>query len=124
MKLKQVNEAKLANEQKFAYAEIIEGRMGDVSTAKAIVTASRLKSIATDEDALDDFQDEFRAYLIGAVLSDYWDEIQRDLQKQGHWSGMVEEGSGAFSAKGPKHAKLLARAAFVADDDDDDEEDW
>lgn len=124
MKLEQINEAKLASQQKFAYCEIIEDRMGDVSRSKAIVTADRLHAIATDDDALDDFTNEFGTWLLGGVLSDHWDNIQRDLQKQGYWSDEVEEGAAAFSAKGPKHATQLAKAAFTRIDDDDEEEDW
>ena len=121
--LKQLFEAKIANEQRFAYVELIEDRMGDVLVRKGIVTAARLQAMATDDDALDQFADEFNTFMIGAVLSDHWKDIQRDLKKQGYWSDMTEEGSAAFSAKGPKHAKQLAKAAFVQDYDEDDE-DW
>ena len=98
--------------------------MGDTNAQKATMTADVLQQIATDDEAFEDWAEGQNVYMIGGVLQDYWDSIKEELMKQGYWSGETEEGSAAFSAKGPKHALQLAKAAFVQLPDDDDEEDW
>ena len=124
MKIKDLHEARLATQQKFAYVELLEDRMGDTSAQRAVIPGDVLRRIATDDEAFEDWAEGQQVYMLGGVLQDYWDSIKEDLSKQGYWSGEIEEGSAAFSAKGPKHAMQLAKAAFVQLPDDDDEEDW
>ncbi len=124
MKLRQLQEAKYYKPMRLAYYEIIEGRMGDTTIQKAVITDQDLKKAAMDEEALDDFVDEHSLWSIGEVLSDNsLDQIMKTIAKEGGWSTMIEEGSVGISKKGMKHANLLAKAAFIQSGDDDDE-DW
>jgi len=124
MKLKQLQEAKYYKPMRLAYYEIIEGRMGDTSIAKAVITDQDLKKAAMDDDGLEDVADEYSLWSIGEILSDNaLDQIMKTIAKEGGWSSMTEEGSVGISRKGMKHANLLAKAAFIQSGDDDDE-DW
>ena len=102
MKLKQINEVKLAKEVKFAYVELGDvGYYGDNSydINKAVITASVFASLVDNPETAEDFAADNGLGIIEDVVHDSY--FIKELKKNGFAASGYDNGSAAMSAKGP-----------------------
>lgn len=119
-----LNEVRYAKPVRLAVFELTSDRYGEGRSDQYIIDTDILRQAGEedDEEKIEELLPTGSYKFLPNVIGDI-EEIEQSIRIKGGWATEEEDLVIAISAKGPKHAKLLALNAYHRFDDNE-EEDW